>query len=335
MKLTGLSSLLLLCGAFAAQAAPQDPLFAWNDTAAKQAITQWVADATDQQKATFIPEDKRFVVFDNDGTLWPEAPLTFQLQFAIDEIKRLVPDHPEWKKEPVVAAVLNDDLKALTRMGEKGLVQLVALTHSGMTTTEFAKRVNNWVSSKKDPRYGCHYNQLGYLPMKQLLTYLRENGFKTWIVSGGGADFIRELAEPMYGIPPQQVVGSFAQGEFTLTEDGSAIRKTMTGAYYDDGKAKPAAIHLFMGQRPVAAFGNSDGDVPMLQYTSTNPDYRTFGLLVHHTDAKREYAYDSHPPASGKLVDGLAQAKARGWVVVDMKSDWNQVFDPALCPNVP
>ncbi|MGQ4656990.1 hypothetical protein [Aeromonas enteropelogenes] len=179
MKLTRLSSLLLLCGAFAAQAAPQDPLFAWNDTTAKQAIIKWVADATDQQKATFIPEEKRFVVFDNDGTLWPEAPLTFQLQFAIDEIKRMAPDHPEWKKEPVAAAVLNDDLKALTRMGEKGLVQLVVLTHSGMTTTEFAKRVNNWVSSKKDPRYGCHYNQLGYLPMKQLLTYLRENGFKT------------------------------------------------------------------------------------------------------------------------------------------------------------
>ena len=335
MKLTRLTSLLMLCGAFAAQAAPQDPLSAWNDTAAKQAITKWVSDATDQQKATFIPEAKRFVVFDNDGTLWPEAPLTYQLQFAIDEIKRLAPTHPEWKEDPIVAAVLKNDLKTLAKSGEKGLEQLVALTHSGMTTTEFAKRVNNWVSSKKDPRYGCQYNQLGYLPMKQLLTYLRANGFKTWIVSGGGADFIRELSEPMYGIPPQQVVGSFAIGQFALTKDGSEIRKTMKGAYYDDGKAKPAAIHLFMGQRPVAAFGNSDGDVPMLQYTSTNPDYRTFGLLVHHTDAKREYAYDSHPPASGKLIEGLSQAKERGWVVVDMKSDWNQVFDPALCKNAP
>ncbi|WP_421212101.1 HAD family hydrolase [Aeromonas enteropelogenes] len=321
--------------AFGARAASQDPLSAWNDTAAKQAITEWVLNTTNKQKSTFIPGNKRFVVFDNDGTLWPEAPVTFQLQFTIDEIKRLAPSHPEWKANPVVLAALNDDLKALAKSGEKGLAQLVTLTHSGMTTTEFAKRVNIWVNSKKDPRYNCQYNQLGYLPMKQLLAYLRENGFKTWIVSGGGADFMRVLSEQMYGIPPQQVVGSFAQGEFTLTKDGGEIRKTMKGAYYDDGKAKPAAIHMFIGQRPVAAFGNSDGDVPMLQYTSTNPDYRSFGLLIHHTDAKREYAYDSRPSASGKLIEGLTQAKSQGWVVVDMKSDWKQVFDPVLCPNAP
>ncbi|GAB5992034.1 HAD family hydrolase [Aeromonas enteropelogenes] len=335
MKLIKIFSLLIFSGAFSAQAVSQDPLSAWNDKAAKQAITEWVLSATDQQKATFIPENKRFVVFDNDGTLWPEAPLTFQLQFAIDEIKRLAPNHPEWKADPVVLAALNNDLKTLAKLGEKGLARLVALTHSGMTTTEFSKRINNWVNSKKDSRYGCQYNQLGYLPMKQLLAYLRGHGFKIWIVSGGGTDFIRELSEQMYGIPPQQVVGSFAQGEFTLTKDGVEIQKTMKGAYYDDGKAKPVAIHMFMGQRPVAAFGNSDGDIPMLQYTSTNPEYRPFGLLVHHTDAKREYAYDSHPPASGKLIEGLTQAKARGWVVVDIKSDWNQVFDPALCPNAP
>lgn len=333
MKLNRLSSLLLLCGAFAVQAGQSDPLSAWNDTAAKQAITRWVTNATDQQQATFIPQEKRHVVFDNDGTLWPEAPMTYQLQFAMDEIKRLAPEHPEWKADPIVAAVLNNDLKAVAKSGEKGLAKLVGLTHSGMTTTEFAERVSRWVNSSKDPRFGCHYDQLGYLPMKQLLNYLRDNGFQTWIVSGGGVDFMRVMSEQMYGIPPQQVIGSFTLGEFALTGQGSEIRKTMNGAFFDDGKAKPAAIHLFMGQRPVGAFGNSDGDVPMLQYTSTNPDYHTFGLLVHHTDAKREYAYDSHPPASGKLIDGLAQAKDRGWVVVDMKSDWNRVFDSALCQN--
>ncbi|MCT4700404.1 haloacid dehalogenase-like hydrolase [Enterobacteriaceae bacterium H20N1] len=328
MKSKILISALLLSYVCSAQA---DPLSAWNDSASKQAIEQWVQNATNQDRSTFIPPDKRYVVFDNDGTLWPEAPLTFQLRFAVDEIKRLAPEHPEWKNDPVVSAVLKDDFRTVAQSGEKGLMQLLELTHSNITTDEFAQRVSNWVDSHQDQRFGCRYDQMGYQPMRQLLDYLRDNGFKTWIISGGGIDFMRVLAQKMYGIPPEQVVGSFSLSEFSLTDNGTQLRKTMKGAFNDDAAAKPVAIHLFMGQRPVAAFGNSDGDLAMLQYTAANPDFRTFGLLVHHTDAEREYAYDSHPPASGKLIEGLKMAQEKGWTVVDMKQDWKTVFDPALC----
>ncbi|MDH1795946.1 MULTISPECIES: HAD family hydrolase [Citrobacter] len=320
---------LVLCGLCSTAAA--EPLSAWNDTAAKHAIEEWVQNATNPDSPTFIPTDKRYVVFDNDGTLWPEAPMTFQIQFALDEIKRLAPENPNWSNDLLVQAVLKDDLKSVVGSGEKGLMHLLSLTHSGMTTEDFTQRVANWVSTHKDPRFGCQYDQMGYQPMRQLLDYLRENGFKTWIVSGGGIDFMRVLSQKMYGIPPEQVIGSFALGEFALSGDGTTITKTMSGAFNDDAANKPVAIHLFMGQRPVGAFGNSDGDLAMLQYTAANPDAKTFGLLVHHTDAAREYAYDSHPPASGKLVDGLTQAKSHGWTVVDMKQDWKTVFDPAQC----
>lgn len=330
MKLKPLLALLItahLGPAFAAD----DPLSTWNDGHAKQAIETWVNETTTANSKDFIPVSQRYVVFDNDGTLWPEAPLTFQLQFVIDEIKRLAPQHPEWKSDALVQAVINDDMKTVVQAGKKGLMQLMALTHSGMTTEEFSQRVSNWVESHRHSRFGCRYDQLGYQPMRQLLDYLRANGFKTWIVSGGGIDFMRVLAEKMYGIPPEQVVGSFSLSEFSLTENGTKLRKTMNGAFYDDEAMKPVAIHLFMGRRPVGAFGNSDGDVPMLQYTSANPAFKTFGLLVHHTDAAREYAYDAHPPASGKLISGLRLAPQKGWVIVDMKNAWKTVFDPAQC----
>ncbi|WP_338556979.1 HAD family hydrolase [Erwinia sp. E_sp_B01_3] len=324
-------ALALLCSAGTCQAAENTALSAWNETPAKTAIEQWVEHATTPGDSAFIPEKQRYVVFDNDGTLWPEAPVTFQLQFALDEIRRLAPSHPEWKTDPLVTAALNNDLKTLAGSGTKGLMKLIALTHSNMTTEEFDKRVTDWVSSHKDPRFDCRYDQMGYLPMRQLLSYLRSHGFKTWIISGGGIDFMRVLAEKMYGIPPEQVVGSFSLSEFSLTEEGTTLRKTMNSAFYDDAAAKPVAIHLFMGHRPVAAFGNSDGDVPMLQYTAASPDIKTFGLLVHHTDSQREYAYDAHPPASGKLVNGLTLAGKYGWTVVDMKKDWKTVFDPDRC----
>ncbi|NWA61542.1 haloacid dehalogenase-like hydrolase [Pantoea sp. B9002] len=330
MKLKPLLALLItahLGSAFAAD----DPLSAWNDGHAKQAIETWVQETTTANSKNFIPVNQRYVVFDNDGTLWPEAPLTFQLQFVIDEIKRLAPQHPEWKSDALVQAVINEDMKTVVQAGKKGLMQLMALTHSGMTTEEFSQRVSNWVDSHRHARFGCRYDQLGYQPMRQLLDYLRANGFKTWIVSGGGIDFMRVLAEKMYGIPPEQVVGSFSLSEFSLTDNGTQLRKTMNGAFYDDEAMKPVAIHLFMGRRPVGAFGNSDGDVPMLQYTSANPTYKSFGLLVHHTDAAREYAYDAHPPASGKLISGLKLAPQKGWVIVDMKKEWKTVFDPAQC----
>ena len=325
-------SLLLTVLLSVASHAADDVLPAWNDTAAKQAITTWVQETTREGSPDFIPVSQRYVVFDNDGTLWPEAPLTFQLQFAVDEIKRMAQAHPEWKKDPVINAVLNNDLKAVKAAGKKGLVKIITLTHSGMTTEAFSQRVSTWLDSHQDKRTGCRYDTLGYQPMRQLLDYLRANGFKTWIVSGGGSDFMRVMTEKMYGIPPEQVVGSFALSEFSLTDNSTELRKTMKGAYLDDAAAKPAAIHLFMGRRPVAAFGNSDGDVPMLQYTAANKAYKTFELLVHHTDAAREYAYDSHPPASGKLVEGLMLAKQKGWTVANMKQDWKTVFDPQTCP---
>ncbi|MEA5101156.1 HAD family hydrolase [Pantoea sp. S18] len=311
--------------------AAEDPLSSWNDGQSKQAIESWVKGATQAGDKAFIPVDQRYVVFDNDGTLWPEAPLTFQLQFVLDEIKRLAPEHPEWKNDALVQAVINNDMKTVMQAGKKGLIQLMTLTHSGMTTDDFAQRVSHWVETHRHARFGCRYDQLGYQPMRQLLDYLRANGFKTWIISGGGIDFMRVLAEKMYGIPPEQVVGSFSLSEFSLTDNGTQLRKTLNGAFYDDEAMKPVAIHLFMGRRPVGAFGNSDGDVPMLQYTSANPAYKTFGLLVHHTDGAREYAYDAHPSASGKLVNGLKLAAKNGWTVVDMKQDWKTVFDPAQC----
>lgn len=323
-------TLCAFCGTAAAE-----PLSAWNDTAAKRAIEEWVQNTTNPDSPTFIPTDKRYVVFDNDGTLWPEAPLTFQIKFALDEVKRLAPQNPEWSSDPLVQAVLKDDIKTVAASGEKGLMHLLSLTHSGITTDDFNQRVANWVSSHKDARFGCQYDQMGYQPMRQLLDYLRANGFKTWIVSGGGIDFMRVLSQKMYGIPPEQVIGSFSLGEFALSGDGTKITKTMSGAFNDDATNKPVAIHLFMGQRPVGAFGNSDGDLAMLQYTAANPNAKTFGLLVHHTDSVREYAYDSHPPASGKLVAGLTQAKVHGWTVVDMKQDWKTVFDPAMCMTKP
>ncbi|MFP2237285.1 HAD family hydrolase [Pseudescherichia vulneris] len=329
-KIVLLSPLLLSCVSYAASN-PVDPLSAWKETPVKQAIEKWVQESTRDGSPNYIPLDKRYVVFDNDGTLWPEAPLTFQLQFAMDEIKRLAPANLEWKNDPLVMAVLNDDFKTVAASGDKGLLKLVALTHSGMTTEEFSHRVSHWLDSHKNRHTGCRYDQLGYQPMRQLLDYLRANGFKTWIVSGGGSDFMRVMSQKMYGIPPEQVIGSFALTEFRLTKDGPQLRKTMKGAFNDDKAMKPVAIHLFMGQRPVAAFGNSDGDLAMLQYTSANPDYKTFEMLIHHTDAIREYAYDSHPPASGKLVDGLALAAKQGWSIVDMKQDWNRVYDPELC----
>lgn len=326
-----LLALLLLTTGLPNMAAAEPVLSAWNDGAARQSIEKWVSGATQAGGKNFIPADQRYVVFDNDGTLWPEAPLTFQLQFVMDEIKRLAPQHPEWKGDALIQAVIGNDMNTVMQSGKKGLMQLMALTHSGMTTEDFSQRVSNWVDTHKHARFGCRYDQLGYQPMRQLLDYLRDNGFKTWIISGGGIDFMRVLAQKMYGIPPEQVVGSFSLSEFALTDNGTALRKTMKGAFYDDEAMKPAAIHLFMGQRPVGAFGNSDGDVPMIQYTAAHPKYPTLGLLVHHTDSTREYAYDAHPPASGKLVSGLTLAAQNGWVVVDMAKDWKTVFDPAQC----
>ncbi len=306
-----------------------DPLPSWNDGPAKEAIVEYVQRVTTEGSHDYVPPAERIAVFDNDGTLWPENPVPFQLAFIFDELDRLAPQHPEWKNEPTVQAALKHDVAALHKAGVPGLLKLAGLTHAGMTTVEFKRRVEAWLATAKHPRFGKPYDQCVYRPMLELLAYLRENGFETYIVSGGGADFMRVWSERVYGIPPEQVVGSTAQTKFELRDSGPVLVKTMEHLFVDDKEGKPVAIHQFIGRRPIACFGNSDGDHAMLQYTTIGNPRPSFGLIVHHTDADREYAYDKAPKSSGKLVAALAVAPERGWTVVDMAKDWNRVFaDP-------
>lgn len=319
----------------AAQAGPGDPpikvappLAFWQDTDAKKAITEFVLRVTNEHSPDFVPPAERIAVFDNDGTLWPENPIPFQLAFALDELKRRLPDEPAWKDDPTVTAALEGNLPALLADHYKGLFHIVELTGSGMTTVEFADRVRNWFATTKHPRFDRPYDQLAYQPMLELLAYLRANGFKTFLVSGGGADFMRVFSERVYGVPPEQVVGSNTRVVYELREDGPVLVKTMNDLFIDDKSGKPAGIHQFIGRRPIACFGNSDGDKEMLEYTTIGNPRPSFGLIVHHTDADREYAYDKDAKSSGKLVTALADASERGWILVDMKNDWAEVFAP-------
>jgi hypothetical protein len=321
----------LLATAAVAAAPPAEtppPLASWNDTAAKTAILEFVARITDKDSAGFVPPPERIAVFDNDGTLWPENPLPFQLAFALDELKRRLPDEPAWKDDPAVQAALEGDLPALLADHYKGLFHIVELTGSGMTTVEFADRVRHWFATAKHPRFDRPYDQLAYQPMLELLAYLRANGFKTFLVSGGGADFMRVFSERVYGVPPEQVVGSNTRVVYELREDGPVLVKTMNDLFIDDKSAKPAGIHQFIGRRPIACCGNSDGDKEMLEYTTIGNPRPSLGVIIHHTDAEREYAYDKTPQSSGKLVAALAEAPERGWVVVDMENDWSRIFSP-------
>jgi phosphoglycolate phosphatase-like HAD superfamily hydrolase len=319
--------LLVLLGFFVSLASA-DPLPSWNSGPAKQAILDFVAKVTDPDSKDFVPVPERLAVFDNDGTLWPENPMPFQLAFALDELKRRLPDEPAWKDDPMVQAALAGDLPTLLADHYKGLFHIVELTGSGMTTEDFADRVRAWFATAKHPRFDRPYDQLAYQPMLEVLEFLRANGFKTCIVSGGGADFMRVFAERVYGIPPEQVIGSNTRTVFELCDSGPVLVKTMKDLFIDDKSGKPVAIHQFFCRRPIACFGNSDGDQAMLEYTTINNPHPSFGLLVHHTDAAREYAYNSSPKSSGKLVTALADAAQRGWVVVDIKTDWKKIFMP-------
>jgi phosphoserine phosphatase len=304
-----------------------DLLPSWNDGPARQAIIDFVTRTTTPGSPDFVPIPERIAVFDNDGTLWPENPLPFQLAFVIDELKRRLPGEPKLAEDPMVKAALAGDMeKLLAGKHHDGLLHILALTHAGMTTGEFAAAVDRWLASARHPRFGLPYDRLAYQPMLEVLAYLRANGFKTFIVSGGGADFMRVFAERVYGIPPEQVVGSTARTVFELRDGGPVLVKTMDNLFVDDKAGKPAGIHQFIGRRPIACFGNSDGDLAMLQYTTIDNPRPSFGLIVHHTDAEREYAYDAVTKSSGKLVDALKEAPQRGWTVVDMKRDWNTVF---------
>ncbi len=277
-------------GGALAQAA--DPLPSWNDGDAKQAILSFVAAVTGEGSPDFVPPQQRIATFDNDGTLWVEQPMYVQLAFAIDRVKALAPLHPEWKDKEPFGAVLEGDLKALAASGEKGLVQLVMETHAGMTTGQFVQIVKDWLATARHPRFGRPYTELVYQPMLELLAYLRANGFKTFIVSGGGIEFMRPWTEQVYGVPPEQVIGSSIKTKFQFKDGIPELFRLPEVDFIDDKAGKPVGINQGIGRRPIAAFGNSDGDLQMLQWTTLPGGGRRFGLIVHHTDAEREYAYD-------------------------------------------
>ena len=306
---------------------PSDPLPSWNAGAAKQAILDYVRRVTDEASPDHVPAPERIAVFDNDGTLWPEYPFPFQAAFAADRLRARVATEPKLEADPMVKAFLAGDLAPLLA-GDRhdGLLHVISLTHAGLTVEEFQAAVAAWIDSAEHPRFNRRYDQLTYQPMQELLAFLRASGFKTWIVSGGGADFMRVWSERVYGIPPEQVIGTTGRTRFELRDDGPALVKTLDHLFVDDKDGKPAAIHHFLGRRPIACFGNSDGDLAMLQYTTVGNPRPTLGVIVHHTDADREYAYDAHPRGTGRLVEALAEAPRRGWTVVDMKRDWAQVF---------
>jgi hypothetical protein len=319
------------CTSEQAQASPplvaSDPLPSWNDTPARKAVLAYVRRVIGEGSPDFVPVRERIAVFDNDGTLWPEAPVPFQAAFVLDELKRRTPSEPQLAADPMVRAALAGDIATLLAgPHHDGLMHVLALTHAGMTTTEFETRVTNWLKAARHPRWNKPYDQLTYQPMQELLAYLRANGFKTFIVSGGGADFMRVWGERVYRIPPEQVIGSTARTKYELRDGTPVLLKTMDYVFVDDKEGKPVGIHQFIGRRPIVCVGNSDGDQAMLEYTTIGNPRPSFGLIVHHTDADREFAYDAHPPASGTLVTALAAAPARGWTVVDMTSDWTRVF---------
>ncbi|MGM4886050.1 HAD family hydrolase [Tardiphaga sp. 11_C7_N12_6] len=302
-----------------------DPLQSWNDGAVKKSITDFVSRVTTEGGPDFVPIAERIATFDNDGTLWSEQPAYFQAAFAIDRVKAMAPQHPEWKKQQPFKALLDGDMKALAASGQRGMLQIVAAVHSGMTTDEFSKSVVEWIATARHPRFGRPYTQLVYQPMLELLAYLRANGFKTFVVSGGGVEFMRPWMEKVYGIPPEQVIGSSGVVKFEMGADGKpALRKTPKIEFVDDNQGKPVGINRFIGRRPIFAFGNSDGDLQMLQWTAAGEGARFMGI-VHHTDAEREYAYDRQSKV-GKLDKALDEGIAKGWTVVNMKQDWKTVF---------
>lgn len=296
----------------------------WNDGKTKEAIINYVEEVTDSSSANFIPVADRIATFDNDGTLWSEQPAYFQLFFALDRIKALAPEHPEWKTRQPFKAVLDNDMQALMGQGEKGLVELVMVTHAGNTTEEFEKIVKDWIATAKHPTKQKLYKELVFQPMLELLDYLRANGFKTFIVSGGGIEFMRPWAEEVYGIPKDQVVGSSVETEYDWNDGNPVIRRLAKLDLNDDKEGKPVGIHRYIGRKPVFAAGNSDGDLQMLRWIDSNP-LKTFKLYIHHTDAVREWAYDRESHI-GRFDKGLDEAMEKGWTVSSMKADWKVVY---------
>lgn len=301
-----------------------DPLPSWNEGKTKQAIMNFVIEVTNKESENFIPVSERIASFDNDGNLWSEQPAYFQLLFAMDRIKALAPDHPEWKTQQPFKAVLDNDMNELGKHGMHGILELVMASHAGMTTAEFETTVKEWLAAAKHPRFDKPFTDLVYQPMLELLQFLRDHDFKTFIVSGGGIEFMRPWVEEVYGIPSDQVVGSSIKTEFDYNNGNPVIKRLPEMDFIDDGSGKPIGIHKFIGKKPVFASGNSDGDLQMMQWTASNK-YKSFMLYLHHTDADREWAYDRESHV-GRLDKGLDEANEKGWTVVDMKTDWKTVY---------
>lgn len=302
----------------------KDPLPSWNEGKPKRAIVEFVRKTTTESSPDFVPVSERIATFDNDGTLWVEQPMYTQLAFVLDRVKELALWHPDWKRRQPFKAALEGDFRSVAQNGEKGLVELVMATHSGMTTDEFTKTVTDWIATAQHPRFHRLYTSCVYQPMLELLAYLRANGFKTYIVSGGGVEMMRPWTEKVYGVPPEQVIGSSIKTKFEMRDGEPVLLRAPEIDFIDDKAGKPVGINKFIGRRPIAAFGNSDGDLEMLQWTAAGTGARLM-LLVHHTDADREYAYD-RDSQFGKLNVALDEAKAKGWVIVDMKNDWKTIF---------
>jgi phosphoglycolate phosphatase-like HAD superfamily hydrolase len=306
------------------RAATDDPLASWNDGATKKSIVDFVARVTEAGGRDYVPPKERIATFDNDGTLWSERPYPFQVAFALDRVKAMAPQHPQWRDEEPFKSVLAGNLKGVLSGGYHALIAIVAATHSGMTTDEFEAEVRKWVVTTRHPTTAKLFTEMVFQPMLELLAYLRANGFKTFIVSGGGIEFMRTFAEATYGVPPEQVIGSSGKLKFEWRDGAPVLSKLPEIELVNDNVEKPAAIQKYIGRRPIAAFGNSDGDLEMLQWTAAGKGAR-FALLVHHNDAAREFAYD-RDPSIGQLDKAHDEAIAKGWTVVDMKNDWRRVF---------
>jgi len=322
-RMTGVFMLILLTACASTQTAP-DPLPSWTNGPAKQRIVDFVHSVTDNGGSDFVPANKRIATFDNDGTLWSEKPTYFQLLFILDRVKLMAPDHPEWKTTQPFQAVLENDMATIKAAGKHGLIELAMATHAGMTTEEFEVIVNNWLATASHPTTGQPYNSMVYQPMLELMDYLRANDFKVFIVSGGGLEFMRPWTEEVYGIPPDQVVGSSIETRYELHDGKPVLVRLPELHFVNDNVTKPVAINRFIGQRPILAFGNSDGDFEMLKWT-TSGEGKRLGLIVHHTDAEREWAYDRES-SEGRLVRGLDEADENGWLVIDMANDWKVIF---------
>jgi hypothetical protein len=319
-----LAGVLIAVAVLPALAQAADALPSWTDGDSKARIVAFVQGVTDPTGKTFVPPAERIAVFDNDGTLWTEQPMYFQLAFILDRVKALAPQHPEWRTQEPFKSVLAGDMAGVAAAGEHGLLEMMAATHAGMTADEFRKIVADWLATARHPRFKRPYTELTYAPMKELLAYLRANGFKTFIVSGGGVEFMRVFSERVYGVPPEQVIGSSIRTKYEVRDGMPVIVRLPEIEFIDDKAGKPVGISRYIGRRPILAFGNSDGDFEMLEYTTSAPGPR-LGLIVHHDDGEREYAYD-RKSSVGRLERGLDEAAQRGWVVVSMKDDWRRMY---------